>query len=117
MTSRANGIAGRPRKRRLQRRKMLERRVPIVIAVIVLLVLGVGLAHNYLVDRPRVAAEVTAKLESRDGEVLLIDHAPQRPREPAYVIVVFDGQESRCSLDLLMQNPPVFQCDPAVNVK
>ncbi|MET4097694.1 hypothetical protein ABIB51_004650 [Arthrobacter sp. UYCu712] len=91
--------------------------MPIVFAVIVLLALGVGVTHNYLVHRPRVEAQVTARVESKGGKVLLINHAPRRPREPGYAVVVFDGRKSRCALDLLKQDPAVFQCDPAVIVK
>lgn len=120
MTNQNSGAGTRARKRRIERRKRRWKilgPVPIVFAVIVLLVLGVGMTYTYLVEQPEVEAQVTAKVESRGGEVIRIAHSPRRPREPGYAVVVFDGQQSRCSLDLLKQYPPVFQCDPAVTVK
>lgn len=96
---------------------MIERRVPLVLASIIVVVLGAGLGHTYLVAEPRVEAQVTAAVESRGGEVVRIVHAPRRPRGPGYVDIVLDGQQTRCSLALLKKDPPVFQCDPAVNVK
>lgn len=120
MTNPNSGVGTRARKRRIERRKrrwkILEP-VRNVFAAIVLLVVGANLAYIYLVEQPRVEAQVTAKVESRGGAVIRIAHSPRRPKEPGYAVVVFDGLQSRCSLDLLKQYPPVFQCDPAVNVK
>lgn len=104
----------RPRRKgyRSLRRRKIEQRIRIVFLSSVLLgILVVGIGHE--LDRPRGEAEVTAYVESRGGEVLEIQWWSGRPNT-SYVDVVFDGQQSRCSLRQLRENPPVFKCNPAV---
>lgn len=106
----------RPRREgyRSPRRRKIEQRIPIVFVSSVLLgalVVRIGVE----LDRPRGEAEVTAYVESRGGEVLKINWYGSGGLNSPYIDVLFDGQQSRCSLRHLKDNPPVFKCDPAID--
>ncbi len=106
------------RKRRSQRRKTLERRLPIVLSAVILLgFIAYGIKLQF--DHSRQRAEIEAKVESKGGQVLDLKwgngYRAASGWSNGHVDVLFEGQRSRCSLDGLQRNPAVFECDPAVN--
>ncbi|WP_426990402.1 hypothetical protein [Pseudarthrobacter sp. Y6] len=113
MTSHDQAAQRAPRKRPSQRQKDIWRRAPIIFSIVVLVCFGTWGIQIHM-DRPRLEADVVSTIEVRGGEVIKIVHRPGRAT-PGYVDVVFDGQQSRCTLHLLDQDPPVFDCDPAVD--
>lgn len=106
------------RKRRSQRRKTLERRLPIVLSAVILLGF-IAYGINLQLDHSRQRAEIVAKVESKGGQVLDLrwgnGYRAASGSSRGHVDVLFEGQRSRCSLDCLQRNPAVFECDPAVN--
>lgn len=104
----------RPRRKhhRSLRRRKIEQRISIGFVSVVLLGVLVVLIGAEL-DRPRGEAKVTAYVESKGGKVLKINWYGKA--SSAYIDVLFDGQQSRCRLRELRDNPPVFKCNPAVN--
>lgn len=104
-----------PGGRRSQRRKTLERRLPIVLSALILLgYIAYGI--NLQLDHSRQRAEIVAKVESKGGQVLDLmwgnGYRAASGWSVGHVDVLFEGQRSRCSLDGLQRNPAVFECDP-----
>jgi hypothetical protein len=72
-------------------------------------------------DEPRRDARLVEFVESQGGEVTKIDHPNGTGHRgngsggPAYVDVVFDGKQSRCTYHLLNQEPRSLECNPVVN--
>ncbi|MGF4045119.1 hypothetical protein ACX800_13090 [Paenarthrobacter nitroguajacolicus] len=106
------------RKRRSQRRKTFERRLPIVLSVVILLGF-IAYGINMQLDHSRQRAEIVAKVESKGGQVLDLKwgngYRAASGWSMGHVDVLFESQRSRCSLEGLQRNPAVFECDPAVN--
>ena len=122
MTSREAGEWGtirEQRRRRIaakRRRRKIFDRVVTLFCVLCIVVVGVGVIGSEL-GEPRRDARITAFVESHGGEVTKIVHpgASRGGSGPSYVDVVFDGEQSRCSYDLLYRTPRSLKCDPAVN--
>lgn len=115
-------------KRREQRRQRIavrRRRRLIVNRVATPLMFLATLAFCALfiagvLDEPRRDAELVEFVESQGGEVTKIDHPNGTGHRgngggPEHVDVVFDGKQSRCTYDLLNQEPRSLECDPAIN--
>jgi hypothetical protein len=111
-------------KRREQRRQRIaarRRRRLIIIRVTTPFAFLTTLAFCTLflageLDEPRRDAELVEFVESQGGEVTKIRHpcASRGGCRGGYVDVVFDGEQSRCTYDLLNQEPRSLECDPAV---
>lgn len=106
------------RKRRSQRRKTFERRLPIVLSVVILLwIIAYGIKIQFDHSRQRVGIE--AKVESKGGQLLDLKwgngYRAASGWSMGHVDLLFEGQRSRCSLEGLQRNPAVFECEPAVN--
>ena len=99
-------------KRTKQQHKAFQRTIMTFCVVVLVALVGFNVQGN--LDKPRREAAVTKAVEANGGEVVKIVHRPSKAT-PGYVDVVFENQPSRCTLHLLDQNPPVFDCNPAVN--
>lgn len=86
----------------------------VIIAVVCVGVISSGLSES---DEPETDAGIAEFVESQGGEVTkIVPPGDGRGGSgPSYVDVVFDGEQSRCSYDLITQTPRSLMCDPVVN--
>lgn len=98
---------------RRRRRKILNPAITL-FCVVCIVASCAGVIGSEL-GEPERDARIAEFVEAQGGEVTKIVHPGRRGRGDGYVDVVFDGEQSRCTYDLLDQTPRSLKCDPAVN--